>query len=71
MLVVEDNAIIRKIAVMNLEKLGVHADIAENGQQAVQKFRAAKYDLVLMDVAMPVLNGLHATEQIRAVEAGR
>lgn len=56
---------------MNLEKLGVHADIAENGQQAVQKFRAAKYDLVLMDVAMPVLNGLHATEQIRAVEAGR
>jgi CheY-like chemotaxis protein len=68
-LVVDDNAVIRKIAVMNLRKFGIHADIAVNGREAVEKVAQKKYDLILMDVAMPELNGLHATELIRLDEA--
>jgi CheY-like chemotaxis protein len=67
-LVVEDNAVVRKIADMNLRRFNVLGDFAENGEEAVEKFRQNEYDLILMDVAMPVMNGMRATELIRSAE---
>ena len=68
-LVVDDNAVIRKIAIMNLRRFGIEAEVAVNGREAVEKVANKKYDLILMDVAMPELNGLRATELIRIDEA--
>jgi CheY-like chemotaxis protein len=67
-LVVDDNAVIRKIAVMNLRRYGIEADVAVNGIEAVAMVAQNKYDLILMDVAMPELSGLRATELIRIAE---
>ena len=52
-----------------LKRSAVDLDVAENGKVAVEKFQAAKYDLVLMDVQMPVMDGYTATQAIRAWEA--
>ncbi|MFZ5593726.1 MAG: ATP-binding protein [Pseudomonadota bacterium] len=68
-LVVEDNAVNLKVAVAMLTKLGcANLDIAENGRQAVDAVLTQKYDLVLMDCQMPVLDGYEAARQIRAAE---
>ncbi len=68
-LVVEDNAVNLKVAVAMLTKLGcANLDIAENGRQAVEAVLKQKYDLVLMDCQMPVLDGYEAARQIRAAE---
>ena len=67
-LVVEDNLVNQKIAVSLLEKLGIHADLAENGEEGVQRVRASHYDVVLMDMQMPVLDGLEATVAIRQMD---
>ncbi len=64
-LVVEDNPINLKVAVRMLEKLGVAADTAENGEQALARLRQRDYDVVLMDVQMPVLDGFETTRRIR------
>jgi CheY-like chemotaxis protein len=69
-LVVDDNAVIRHIAVMNLRRFGIEADTAQTGQEAVEKYTLNAYDLILMDVAMPEKSGLEATQQIRQSEAG-
>ena len=65
-LVVEDNAINRTVAVGLLRQLGVVPELAEDGAQALDAVAQADYDLVLMDVQMPVVDGLDATRQIRA-----
>ncbi|MFP4471079.1 MAG: ATP-binding protein [Bacteroidales bacterium] len=67
-LLVEDNKINQKIARFNLENAGHHVDLAENGEEAVSKFKAGTYDLILMDVLMPVMNGFIATAKIREIE---
>lgn len=64
-LVVEDNPVNQQIALAMLRKLGIHADLAEDGQQAVAKVARTRYDVVLMDMQMPVLDGLEATAAIR------
>jgi two-component system, sensor histidine kinase and response regulator len=64
-LVAEDNLVNRKIVQRVLENAGYRIDLADNGRQAVDKVAAAHYDLVLMDVQMPVLDGLAATRDIR------
>ncbi|KAI9143057.1 hypothetical protein BKA69DRAFT_198548 [Paraphysoderma sedebokerense] len=64
-LLVEDNEINQKIMRMMLMKLGFSADIACDGQVAVEMAESKHYDLILMDVRIPVLNGLEATRQIR------
>ncbi|MBJ6725494.1 PAS domain S-box protein [Geomesophilobacter sediminis] len=66
-LVVEDNEINQMVARELLKKAGVEAVVAENGQIAVDLLREQDFDLVLMDVQMPVLDGLSATRAIRAL----
>nr|NQU92195.1 response regulator [Bacteroidota bacterium] len=68
-LLVEDNKINQKIAIFNLKKAGYLVDLAENGKDAVEKFESGNYDLILMDILMPIMNGFKATEKIRAIES--
>ena len=68
LLLAEDNVINQKVAVFNLQKFGHEIDIAENGKIAVEKFKENKYDAILMDIYMPEMNGIEATEEIRKIE---
>ncbi|MHB1349558.1 MAG: PAS domain S-box protein [Desulfobulbus sp.] len=70
-LLVEDNAINQLYAVKILEKLGIGVDTAKNGAEAVKAVVADSYDLVLMDMEMPVMDGLKATAEIRRIPEGR
>ncbi|PTY37462.1 hypothetical protein BGP77_13240 [Saccharospirillum sp. MSK14-1] len=64
-LVAEDNAINQVIARRMLEKLGVQSDIANNGRQALEMVQQTPYDLILMDVQMPELDGLEVARQLQ------
>jgi len=67
-LVVEDNRINQKLMAGFLNRLKIHCDVAENGKIAVDSFEKQKYDLILMDCQMPVMNGYEATRTIRKQE---
>ncbi|WP_295386257.1 response regulator [uncultured Thiodictyon sp.] len=67
-LLAEDNAINRKVALSMVRKLGIEADTAENGEEAVARCRTTEYDLILMDCQMPILDGFAATRLIRALD---
>lgn len=64
-LLAEDNAINQKLLLTYLDRMGVEAVLAENGRIAVEKFEPGLFDLILMDVAMPEMDGLEATGLIR------
>ena len=67
-LLVEDNELNMEIAQIVLTKAGMVVDTAENGQVAVTKASAKRYDVILMDIQMPVMNGYEATRAIRQFE---
>ena len=68
LLLAEDNIINQQVAAALLEKLGLHADTVASGEEALNALALTTYDLVLMDVQMPVMDGLTATREIRKKE---
>ena len=66
-LLVEDNLINQEVALDLLLEVGIHADLAGDGSEAVDKARRHDYELILMDVQMPVMDGLAATAAIRGL----
>ncbi|MDD2711908.1 MAG: response regulator, partial [Simplicispira sp.] len=66
-LLVEDNELNQEVATELLRDAGFIVDLAENGQVALDKVQAANYDIVLMDMQMPVMDGMTATRKIRAL----
>lgn len=68
-LLVEDNLINQKITLLTLKPLVSSIDTASNGKEALDKFGTTNYDLILMDIQMPVMSGLVAAEKIRGLES--
>jgi CheY-like chemotaxis protein/HPt (histidine-containing phosphotransfer) domain-containing protein len=69
-LVAEDNAVNRKLASSILQRAGHHAILVTNGREAVTAFEREQFDVVLMDVQMPVMGGFEATRLMRKLESG-
>ncbi len=67
-LLVEDNVLNQKLIYLNLSKFNYLIEIANNGKEAVSLIKEKKYDLIIMDLMMPVMDGLEATTKIREYE---
>ncbi len=70
-LLVEDNVINQKVSSLNIQKLGHRVHLAGNGLEAVEQFSSGSFDLILMDVQMPGMDGVQATKEIRRIERER
>ncbi|MFP4557058.1 MAG: response regulator [Bacteroidales bacterium] len=68
-LLVEDNLINQKIVVLSLKKVVKNIEIANNGKEALDKFGTSRFDIILMDIQMPIMNGIVATKKIREIES--
>jgi CheY-like chemotaxis protein/HPt (histidine-containing phosphotransfer) domain-containing protein len=67
-LIAEDNQVNQRVAFLQLQQIGFSADVASNGEEAVEAANKKRYDLILMDCQMPVMDGFEATRQIRTAE---
>jgi two-component system, sensor histidine kinase and response regulator len=70
-LLVEDNFVNQKVAVKFLERLGCTVQVASNGAEGIAAYRKQRFDMILMDVQMPVMDGMTATRMIRALETDK
>ncbi len=68
-LIVDDTVLLSSTMKRILESWGFVVELAFNGEEGVKKFTERKFDLIIMDVNMPVMNGFQATQAIRAIEA--
>jgi len=68
-LLAEDDEMIEKITTFYLRRNGHDVDIAKNGFEAVSRFKQKEYDLILMDIQMPEMDGIQAVKEIRLLEA--
>lgn len=68
MLIAEDNPINQKLALSFIGKLGHSADLAGNGAEALNRLQTARYDVILMDLQMPEMDGVEAVQAIRQAE---
>ncbi len=71
LLLVEDNVINQEVTTQLLEAVGMRVSLAENGQQALEMVSRTLFDLILMDIQMPVMDGLMATQMIRRLPGGQ
>lgn len=67
-LLVEDNLLNQRIVTFSLKRFNHEVVIANNGVEAIEQFRERKFDVILMDIMMPVMDGLEATVKIREIE---
>jgi PAS domain S-box-containing protein len=65
-LFVEDKAITQKVVTLQLNDLGHEVEVASNGKEAIQKYIPGKFDLILMDIQMPVMDGITATRELKS-----
>src|SRR5665647_1285731 len=68
-LLVEDNILNQRVVTFSLKKYNHEVVIANNGVEAIERFREHKFDVILMDIMMPVMDGIEATVKIREIES--